>query len=669
MKRQQLRLFLCSVLCLIFAMAFVCPLQAQAAELNTAGASCTAIFQPADNSKLELFKARVYNGLIDLETEIDVSSIGITDSEIKDTNGYTGANATRNLIRFHPLFSTICITGSPELTYSGGTVSTVKVTYATYTWTQVLVDSFKARYASFTAEAPINANELQKALYVHDWICSNVSYGMSAGRADFALGAIVDGKAICAGYSYAYQFLAQQLGLECNYVTGTTKVEAHAWNKVKICGQWFLVDTTWDNSLAGTTNYSHTYCLLNDTEFAAAGDGSHNSDTDVTGNNPVNTSTSFANKYWAEVRGPVSADLYAIDPQLNCADHIWNSGSITKEPSDTEAGIKTYTCTACGTTKTETIPKTEPSPTTTPTSTPDPQPSAPETEIIPTLTAQGHVQTYGWQSTGPVEVGKIATIGTVGQSKRLEAVKLQFSFGSVLYRAHAQTYGWTNGWVSDGALAGTSGQSKRLEAIQIKLSGELAGKYDIYYRVHAQTYGWLGWAKNGEAAGTVNLSKRLEAYQVVLVEKGGVAPGSTDNHCVSGSPVYSTHVQTYGWQDQVKSPNLSGTSGQSKRLEAIKIALVGNEYTGSIRYSVHVQTYGWQDWKENGAVAGTSGESKRLEAIKIELTGEMAKHYKVQYRVHVQKYGWQDWVEDGAVAGTSGESLRLEAIQIRLVEK
>ena len=66
-------------------------------------------------------------------------------------------------------------------------------------------------------------------------------------------------------------------------------------------------------------------------------------------------------------------------------------------------------------------------------------------------------------------------------------------------------------------------------AIQIRLTDELEEQYDIYYRVHAQTYGWLGWAKNGESAGTEGLSKRLEGIEIVLVEKCGKAPGSTEN--------------------------------------------------------------------------------------------------------------------------------------------
>ena len=80
---------------------------------------------------------------------------------------------------------------------------------------------------------------------------------------------------------------------------------------------------------------------------------------------------------------------------------------------------------------------------------------------------------------------------------------------------------------------------------------------------------------------------------------------------------YRTHVQTYGWQGYVKDGVMSGTSGQSKRLEGINIKLENQEYSGGIKYRTHVQTYGWQGYVENGAMSGTSGQSKRLEAIKI----------------------------------------------------
>ena len=36
-------------------------------------------------------------------------------------------------------------------------------------------------------------------------------------------------------------------------------------------------------------------------------------------------------------------------------DHTWNEGEVTKEPTCTEKGVKTYTCTVCGETKTEDV--------------------------------------------------------------------------------------------------------------------------------------------------------------------------------------------------------------------------------------------------------------------------------------------------------------------------
>lgn len=73
---------------------------------------------------------------------------------------------------------------------------------------------------------------------------------------------------------------------------------------------------------------------------------------------------------------------------------------------------------------------------------------------------------------------------------------------------------------------------------------------------------------------------------------------------------YSSHMQTFGWQDTVPNGYQTGVTGYSKRLEAFKIN-VGSGYGDlGIRYSAHVQTYGWQDWKSNGQLAGTTGEGK-----------------------------------------------------------
>lgn len=283
----------------------------------------------------------------------------------------------------------------------------------------------------------------------------------------------------------------------------------------------------------------------------------------------------------------------------------------------------------------------------------------------PSISYQTHVQDYGWQSWK--SNGEVS--GTVGQSKRLEGINIKLSNinGSIEYKTHVQDIGWQD-WKSNGQMSGTSGQSKRLEAIKVKLSGEAANQYDVYYRVHAQDYGWLDWAKNGESAGTEGYSKRLEGIQIVLVKKGENAPGSTSRPFIYKMIKYQTHVQNIGWQGEKADGEMSGTTGQSLRLEAIKIQL-SSSIDGGIVYKTHVQDYGWLNFVTNGQASGTTGQAKRLEAIQMQLTGNAKNQYDLYYRVHAQNFGWLGWAKNGESAGTAGYSYRLEGIQIVLVPK
>ncbi|MDD6401606.1 MAG: Ig-like domain-containing protein [Lachnospiraceae bacterium] len=308
-----------------------------------------------------------------------------------------------------------------------------------------------------------------------------------------------------------------------------------------------------------------------------------------------------------------------------------------------------------------------------------------------------HIQSFGWEK---VYKKNGALSGTTGLGKRLEAIKIKVSGNKNLgiqYTTHCQSYGWLT-WSSNDEISGTSSEGKRLEAIMIQLTGKDKDKYDVYYRVHAQSYGWLAWAKNGEASGTAGFGKRLEAIQIAVVRKGdafdknmGGIKSSNSKAYVTGSsaekkPVvkgssvphvtYQSHVQSYGWQKWVSDGVMSGTSGESKRLEGMRIKITNCDYSGDIVYDTHVQSYGWlgkgdntSTWSKNGAMSGTTGKGKRLEAIRIKLTGEMAKHYDVYYRVHAQSYGWLAWAKNGEKSGTAGYSKRLEGIQIVLVKK
>nr|WP_288555899.1 GH25 family lysozyme [uncultured Mediterraneibacter sp.] len=289
-------------------------------------------------------------------------------------------------------------------------------------------------------------------------------------------------------------------------------------------------------------------------------------------------------------------------------------------------------------------------------------------KIQDSIVYKSHVQTYGWQDWA----ANGALSGTTGLSKRVESLQIGVrseTDGGISFRAHVQGNGWTDWNNQNYGSVGTVGQSKRLEAIQLKLTGDLEQKYDVYYRVHCQTYGWLDWAKNGEVAGTSGYAKRIESIQIQLVKKGGAAPGATARPSRELKGVsYDVYVEGKGWV-QAENGAEAGTTGEGKRMEALRMYVGDGTYTGSIQYQTYVQTYGWRNLATAGNVSGAENSGKRMEALKINLTGELAKHYDVYYQVHVQTIGWLDWAKNGEVAGTYGQSKRIESIRVKLVAK
>jgi uncharacterized protein YjdB len=127
-----------------------------------------------------------------------------------------------------------------------------------------------------------------------------------------------------------------------------------------------------------------------------------------------------------------------------------------------------------------------------------------------------------------------------------------------------------------------------------------------------------------------------------------------------GYVFYQAHVQNYGDLPPVYDGRLSGTTGESRRLEAVRI------YGAPIESRVYVQGVGWTRWVMDEWV-GTKGQAVPAEALQVRTTRGADDDLHVEYRVHVQCVGWMPWVSDGATAGLPGLGLRVEAIEVRLV--
>lgn len=260
-----------------------------------------------------------------------------------------------------------------------------------------------------------------------------------------------------------------------------------------------------------------------------------------------------------------------------------------------------------------------------------------------------HCQTYGWLAWScDDEIN-----GTSGEAKRLEAIEIKLTGKDqdkydVYYRTHVQRYGWL-AWAKNGEPSGTAGYGYRMEGIQVQI------------------------VKKGEAIRQC-AENIVSQYPQAYYSKSGdnpVVPGDDKVHIS-----YKAYVQSEGWQLWKHDGDVAGTSGQSKRLEGINIKLSNKDYSGGICYITHVQKIGWQDnqydestWKRDGEMSGTTGNAYRLEAIRIDLTGDIKDYYDVYYRVHAQKFGWMGWAKNGEPAGTAGYAYRLEAIQVLLVKK
>mgnify|MGYP003254792391 FL=1 len=317
----------------------------QLAKQNASGIH--DIFYPKDNSKLELFKARVFNRLLYKDEEIDVSDIDISPYEIQYTYGNSYLNseyAARQIVRDNVLHSTVSTIGFPIFTYKdNGNVATVKYTYHP-AWTDDFIKRVIASYDEAISLINPDDTDFAKALKLHDWIVKNVSYGMSKTYSDFAVGALANRSSVCAGYAQCYQFLLSQVGVQSIYIAANTTKEPHAWNLVKIDGHYFHVDCTWDRGLGANPNVNHTYFMLNDEEFNA--DGAHTEDwKDPSKGYPTNNQCSIENKFYKDYKVMATDEQIAANPIK--IKHVYDD-STTYNTSSSEhwrtcvAGVEVY---------------------------------------------------------------------------------------------------------------------------------------------------------------------------------------------------------------------------------------------------------------------------------------------------------------------------------------
>ncbi|MDB1468111.1 Ig-like domain-containing protein, partial [Bifidobacterium adolescentis] len=122
------------------------------------------------------------------------------------------------------------------------------------------------------SEEQTDGTEYAKAVWLHDWLIDQMKYDSSL-KWSSAESALTRGLGTCQSYESAYSSLLTKAGIE-NAETRDT-ADGHTWNAVKLDGEWYQVDATWDDSDNNWYGFDqrHLYFGLTDELMAIAHSG------------------------------------------------------------------------------------------------------------------------------------------------------------------------------------------------------------------------------------------------------------------------------------------------------------------------------------------------------------------------------------------------------------
>ena len=192
--------------------------------------------------------------------------------------------------------------------------------------------AFEERAGAVLAGVDSGWNEEQKILYIHDWLVTHTDYDYSLSGYN-AYDALVEGSAVCQGYTLAFDYFMKKLDIEADFI-GSDKIN-HCWNMVSVGGGRYFVDTTWDDSRDYSLYCSHENFLVSGRRLYA---NSHTSKdwVDSLGENVSSalTDTTYDASYWSgsvmplAIRGHACAYIDSAAPGRVCL-HDYETGSDT----------------------------------------------------------------------------------------------------------------------------------------------------------------------------------------------------------------------------------------------------------------------------------------------------------------------------------------------------
>lgn len=116
-------------------------------------------------------------------------------------------------------------------------------------------------------------DEKGKELYIHDFICQNVFYDkLKKAYSHEIIGALGNGVAVCEGIAKAVKILCDAMGIWCIVALSDANPDKgikyrHAWNVIRINGNFYHMDATFDNTLSRENVLRYDYVNLSDKQI------------------------------------------------------------------------------------------------------------------------------------------------------------------------------------------------------------------------------------------------------------------------------------------------------------------------------------------------------------------------------------------------------------------
>lgn len=139
------------------------------------------------------------------------------------------------------------------------------------------VNLVKQKIDDIISETVTNGmSDYEKQLAIHDYLAENIVYYKYTNVDSIpevkhnAYGGIIDNSAVCDGFTKAYQLILNKLNIENVFVQGITDGAAHAWNLVKLDGEYYHTDLTSSATIMGETKLNmpvHAYFNITDQDI------------------------------------------------------------------------------------------------------------------------------------------------------------------------------------------------------------------------------------------------------------------------------------------------------------------------------------------------------------------------------------------------------------------